>query len=296
MSFMTTGDKVMNVIFYVIVGLFALFCLYPFVLVVITSFTDEMSLLIHGYGLVPHAWSLDAYRFTFATNRIWNAYGVTIFITVVGVTLSMMLTILTAYPLSVRTVKYRNAMAFYVYFTMLFGGGLVSHYILNTRYFNFMDSIWVLIIPGAMGAWNMFLMRNFFRQLPEEFAESAKIDGANDLVILWKIILPLSIPSIATISMFYALSQWNEWFGVLLYIHTQSKFTLQYMIMSIIREVNFAAQIAADFGIIIETGRTLPTVTVRMATLVVAIGPIILVYPFIQKFFVKGLTVGGIKG
>jgi multiple sugar transport system permease protein/putative aldouronate transport system permease protein len=293
---LTTGDKIMYGFFYLFVGAFALFCLYPFLLVVATSFTSEISVALNGYRLIPRDFSLEAYRFAFATNRIWDAYKITIFVTVVGTTMNMIITILTAYPLSVRTLKYRNHLAFYFYFTMLFGGGLVANYILNTRYLGLLNSIWVLILPGLMTTWYMFLMRNFFRAIPTDFAESAKIDGAGEITILWKIILPLSLPSIATISLFYALDQWNTWFAVLLYIHDTRLFTLQYLIMSIIREANFAATIAAETGIVmVETG-PLPQITVRMSTLVLATGPIIFIYPFIQKYFVKGLTVGGIKG
>jgi len=288
------SDLALNGVFYVFITLFALFCLLPFILVVMSSFTDEVVLMQDGFRLFPKKFSTEAYRFVLKTNKIFNAYKVTIFVTVVGTALSLLFTTMMAYPLSAHNVKYRNKMAFFVYFTMLFHGGLVPTYILITRYLQLKNNIWVLIIPALISPWNMFLMRNFFRQLPESFVESAKIDGANDLVILRKIILPISLPSMATIGLFYALAYWNEWFRVLLYIDDSKLFSLQYLIMAILRSISFAADIAQEGGL--TDYSFLPTYSVRMATLVVVIGPIIFVYPFIQKYFIKGLTVGGVKG
>ena len=290
----SSSDRVLEGFFYVFISLFALFCLFPFILVLASSFTDEVVLMQDGFRLFPRLLSLEAYRFVFSTNKIFNAYRVTVFVTIVGTALSLLFTTMLAYPLSASNVKYRNRMAFYVYFTMLFHGGLVPSYILISRYLQLRNNIWVLIIPALISPWNMFLMRNFFRQLPDSFVESAKIDGANDMVILQKIILPISLPSMATIGLFYALAYWNEWFRVLLYIDDSKLFSLQYLIMSILRSATFAADIAQEGGI--TDFSFLPTYGVRMATLVTAIGPIVFVYPFIQKYFVKGLTVGGIKG
>jgi len=288
------SDIILLSSFYVFIFLFAVFCLLPFILVIISSFTDEVVLMQDGFKLIPRKLSTEAYRFIFRTSKIFNAYKVTIFVTVAGTAMSLIFTTMLAYPLSAPNVKYRNRIAFYVYFTMLFQGGLVPSYILITRYLQLKNNIWVLIIPALISPWNMFLMRNFFKQLPESFVESAKIDGANDMLILRKIILPISLPSMATIGLFYALAYWNEWFRALLYIDDSKLFTLQYLIMSILRSASFASDIAQEGGLVDFS--FLPTYSVRMATLVVAIGPIIFVYPFIQKYFVKGLTVGGVKG
>lgn len=290
----SSSDKLLLGVFYIFISVFAAFCLLPFVLVIISSFTDEITLMKNGFTFVPQKWSTEAYRFIFRTNKIFNACKVTIFTTVAGTALSLLFTTMLAYPLSASNVKYRNKMAFYVYFTMLFHGGLVPSYILITRYLHLKNNIWVLIIPAIITPWNMFLMRNFFRQLPESFVESAKIDGANDIVILKDIILPISLPSIATIGLFYALAYWNEWFKVLLYIDDSKLFSLQYLIMAILRSATFASDIAEAGGL--TDYSFLPTYSVRMATLVMAIGPIVFVYPFIQKYFIRGLTVGGVKG
>ena len=179
---------------------------------------------------------------------------------------------------------------------MLFNGGLVATYLLITKTLGIQNTIWVLILPSICNAWNILLMRNFFTGIPDSLAESAKIDGANDIVILIKIILPISLPGIATIGLFYALSYWNEWYKTLLYIdssHSQL-YTLQYLIQRILRQVNYAAnQPAEAVGL---SAMTLPTYAYRMATIVVSTGPIILLYPFLQKYFVQGLTVGAVKG
>ncbi len=287
-------DGSLKVIFYLVTALFSLFCLFPFLLVISSSFTDEVYILKYGYKLLPGKVSLEAYRLILGTNVIYDAYLVTIFITIAGTALSMLFTSALAYAISVKSVKYRNGIAFYVYFTMLFNGGLVPTYILISKYLQMKDNLWVLILPALISPWYMFLMRNFFKSIPDSLAESAKIDGANDIYILLRIILPLSLPAIATISLFYALGYWNEWFKALLYIEKPRLYPLQYIIMYILRNVDFASSIAPEAGI--SSKMLVPAYSTRMATTVVTIGPIIFIYPFIQKYFIKGLTVGAIKG
>jgi multiple sugar transport system permease protein/putative aldouronate transport system permease protein len=286
------GDKALNGVFYLILLVFSLACLFPFLLVITSSFTEEHTLLVNGYSLFPVKWSTAAYQLIFATGTIFDAYKVTIFVTVVGTALSMLLTSATAYSISIKTFRCRNRIAIFMYFTMLFGGGLVPSYLLISKYLNMRDMIWVLIIPVLVSPWNTLLMRNFFNDIPDSLAESAKLDGAGDLCILFKIILPISKPAIATIGLFYALGYWNEWFNAMLYIDNSKLFPLQYLIMTILRNANFASAEGAKAGIALN----IPTYTVRMATIVVTIGPIIFLYPFVQKYFVKGLTIGSIKG
>jgi len=194
----------------------------------------------------------------------------------------------------VKTLKYRNIINFYVYFTMLFGGGLVPSYILITRYLHLDNTIWVYIIPSLVSASNMYMLRNFFNTLPDSLAESARIDGAGEAYILWKIILPLSKPGLATIGLFYALGYWNEWFKATLYITNQKLVTLQYLIMQILRDLDFMTQYAAMMKM--DVAYTPPQYSARMATVVVTIGPIIFLYPFLQKYFIKGMVIGAIKG
>jgi putative aldouronate transport system permease protein len=238
---------------------------------------------------------LDAYKLVLTAGDIPQAYLVTIFTTIAGTVISMCLTCAVAYTMPVKSFKNRGRLALFIYFTMLFSGGLVSSFLLIKKFLYIDNTIWVLILPSLCNAWNILLMRNFFNGIPDSLAESAKIDGANDIKILIKIILPISTPGIATIGLFYALSYWNEWYRCLLYIDSthENLYTLQYLIQRILRQVNYAANLPAESAAL---AGELPTYSFRMATIVVAIGPIILLYPFLQKYFVQGLTVGAVKG
>jgi multiple sugar transport system permease protein/putative aldouronate transport system permease protein len=242
---------------------------------------------------MPREFTTKAYSMVLGDSQIFKAYAVTIGTTVFGTLLSMLLTITMAYPLSLKKVKYRNIITFYVYFTMLFGGGLVPTYLLISKTLNMKNTLMVLVMPVAFVAWNMFLMRNFFASLPAELAESAYIDGANDIQILTKIILPVSVPGIATISLFYALNYWNQWFNAMLYIEKADYYPLQYLLMRMLRSVDSMREMARSTGVSMGD---IPQNSLRMATTVVAIGPVVLLYPFAQKYFTSGLTVGAIKG
>lgn len=287
------GEILFDVVIYGIATLFCIYCLYPFAIILGSSFETESNFATYGFPVIPKDFSLKAYKMVLGDSQIFKAYGVTIFTTVVGTLFSMFLTVTMAYPLSLKKVKFRNVITFFVYFTMLFGGGLVPSYLLISKTLGMKDSIWVLIIPVAFGAWNMFLMRNFFNGIPMELAESAYMDGANDFQILSKIILPVSVPGIATISLFYALGYWNQWFNAMLYMDNADKIPLQYLLMRMLRNVEAMKEMARTTGV--SMGE-IPTNSLRMATTVVAIGPIVLLYPYVQKFFTSGLTVGAIKG
>ena len=287
------SDRLLKGLFYILLAVFAVYCLMPFWSVVASSFSSEASILKNGYMFWPSDFSLEAYKLIFEDNSIYRAYGVTTFITLVGTGMSMVLTSALAYALSVKSVKYRNKIAFYVYFTMLFHGGLVASYLLISKYLDMKDTIWVLIIPSMLSAWNMFLLRNFFASIDESIAESAKIDGANDAYILFRIILPISLPAMATIGLFYALSYWNKWFDAMLYINDKNLYPLQYLIQRIMTNLDYINAISADVNI---PNFIPPALTVRLATTVVTIGPIVFLYPFLQKYFVKGLMVGAVKG
>jgi len=287
------SDRILKGFFYAAILLFSIYCLIPFWSVVASSLTSEASLVKNGYMIWPIDFSLDAYKLIFRDSTIYKSYGVTTFVTVVGTALSMIFTSAMSYTLSVKSVKYRNHMAFYIYFTMLFQGGLVASYLLISKYLDMKDTIWVLIVPGMLSAWNMFLLRNFFASIDESIAESAKIDGANDAYILFKIILPISLPAIATIGLFYALGYWNKWFDAMLYINNKDLFPLQYLIQRIMNNLDYINQVSADVTL---PNFIPPAMTVRLATTVVTIGPIVFLYPFLQKYFVKGLMVGAVKG
>ncbi|MCR5033051.1 MAG: carbohydrate ABC transporter permease [Lachnospiraceae bacterium] len=286
-------DFVFDLVIYLLAAAFCIFCLYPFAIILGSSFETETNFALHGFPVIPKDFTTKAYKMVLGDSQIFKAYGVTIFTTVAGTLLSMFLTITMAYPLSLKKVKYRNIITFFVYFTMLFGGGLVPTYLLISKTLNMKNNLIVLILPVAFIAWNMFLMRNFFAGLPGELAESAYIDGANDLQILVKIILPVSVPGIATISLFYALNYWNQWFNAMLYIEKQDLVPLQYLLMRMLRTVDAMKEMARSTGIAVGD---IPQNSLRMATTVVAIGPVVFLYPFAQKYFTSGLTVGAIKG
>ena len=289
----TASDKSVSIVFYGFITLFSIICLVPFILVVASSFTSEDAILRYGYNMWPREFSLEAYKLMFSTPKMLYAYGVTIFVTVVGTALSMLVSSACAYSLSVKSFYYRNIITFFIYFTMLFSGGLVPTYLWIVKYLTLTDSLWVLILPSLVNPWNVLLLRNFFAGIPESLAESAKIDGANDLVILFKIILPISLPGLATVGLFYALAYWNEWYKAMLYLRTEWKYPLQYIIMQITRNIRFAEELASMGGTVTENP---PAYSSQMATAVITIGPIIFLYPFLQKYFVTGLTVGSVKG
>lgn len=292
---MSKSDRILQGVCVVCVILFCIFCIFPFLYVLGSSFEKETMITQHGFTVIPKQFTTEAYTQLFKDNTVFHAYLTTISTTVIGTLLAMLITIMMAYPLSLKKLKFRNVGTFFVYFTMLFGGGLVPTYILIAKYLNLKDSFWVLILPVMFSGWNMFLMRNFFAGIPIELSESAKIDGANDFITLFKIILPVSKPGIATISMFYALGFWNQWYNAMLYLSSNSRkyFPLQYLIMDLTRSADALKLMAATTGISLVN---LPQNSLKMAMTIVTIGPVILIYPFAQKYFTSGLTVGSIKG
>ncbi len=290
-------DRIVIIFFYIATGIFALFCLLPLWVALMASFTDEMTLVREGYSLWPEKFSTIAYQIVLTgTDSILNAYQITILTTIAGTLLTLILTAAFSYPLTVKSLKYRNNVALFAYATMLFNGGLVPTYILTTKFLHLQNNILVLIIPAALNAYNVFLMRNFFVTIPDALAESAKIDGANDIYIFWKIILPLSKPILATIGLFAAMGYWNEWFKVLLFIDNERLYTLQYLIMKIQTQVDFLQSSLGTKAREALGGGSIPSIGVRMATAMLSIGPIVLLYPFLQKYFMKGITIGAVKG
>lgn len=288
------GNKAIDTFSYLFMAIFSIFCIIPFILIISSSLSDEKSVQLTGFALIPKQFSLLAYEVIFQDNTIFTAYRTTIIFTVVGTILCLIITSAMAYAISVKTFTHRNKIAFFVYFTMLFNGGLIPSYLLISKYLGLSDNILVYIVPALVNPFNMFLLRNFFKQIPDSLAESAKIDGANDIYILFKIILPLAKPALATIGLFYGLGFWNEWFTATLYINDKDLYSLQYLIMKVLREVEFMYQMDYMQGVIVDY--VAPNNTVKMATAVVTVGPIIFVYPFLQKYFIKGLVVGAVKG
>ena len=290
------ADKMVVYTAYLITGLFAILCVTPLWMALCASFSNENALVRDGYSLWINQFDLSSYKIVLSkTGTIYRAYAVTIAMTVIGTCLTVFFTALTAYPLSVRKLRYSSRINFFIYLTMLLNGGLVPNYILITRVLGMKNSFWVLVIPGMLSAYNIFLMKNYFSSLPASLAESAKIDGASDLKIFLQIILPLSKPIIATVALFAAMAYWNKWYEVMLYIEDSNLYTLQYLIMKLQREVDFLKSALGAKALEAMGNITLPSIGIRMATAMLSIGPIVLVYPFLQKYFMKGIMLGSVK-
>jgi putative aldouronate transport system permease protein len=291
---MGADERILKVISVFLITIFAVLCLFPFLLMITSSFMNEKEILSEGYKLFPRKWSLDAYEFLFRNPKnLINAYKVTLTNALLGTTIGLFLMSMAGYVLCRRDFKYRNHIAFFIYFTTLFSGGLIPTYILMVKGLGLKDNIWSMILPGLMNPWFIFLMRNFMKGIPDSLYESASIDGADDFRIYWQIFMPLALPSLATIGLFLALAYWNEWYNAMLYIQTPTKFPLQYFLQRIVTQAN--VQLLVQQGITVNTVE-LPSESIKMATAVIATGPIILVYPFVQKYFVSGLTAGAVKG
>jgi len=282
-----------SAIIYIIILVFSILCLVPFLVILSASFTDEDALVNTGYGLWPQKFSMLAYRIVFSGSfNVFNSYLTTITVTVIGTLASIFLTILLAYPLSRKKYRYRNIINFYLFFTMLFNGGVVPWYILCTRYLSLKNNIPALIIPYLLSAWNVFLLRNFFSTIPDSIEESARIDGAGDYRILFRIFVPLSLPGIATVTLFTTLMYWNDWWLGLMLLNGNKIVPLQLYLIRIIQTIEALRQeINPNMRQI-----KVPSETVRMVICIIAIGPIVFAYPFFQRYFIKGLIVGSIKG
>lgn len=286
-----------NIIFNVIAGLFAFICVFPFLFVAIISFTDESTLALNGYRVFPEKLSVEAYKYIFQTgDQLLRSYGVTIFVTVAGTLISLVLTTLFAYAISRRSFKYRNFFAFFAFFTMLFNGGLVPTYIVATQLLGLKNSIWALILPLLVNAFYIMILRTFFATMvPGAIIESGKIDGAGEFGIFLKLVLPLSLPGIATIALFNTLGYWNDWFNALLYIERADLVPLQSMLMRIESSMQFILQNSQNTSLNMGIIKDMPQDTSRMAMVVLATGPIIFAYPFFQRYFIQGLTIGAVK-
>ncbi|CAM2850990.1 carbohydrate ABC transporter permease [Erysipelothrix tonsillarum] len=290
-SFSKNTDRLFNVI----IGLFALSCIFPFIFVIVVSFTTETALMINGYSLFPKEVSLDGYKFLYDfKGQLLNSFGVTVFITVVGTIVNTTFTSTYAYAISRPNFKYRKFFTKFALLTMLFSAGMIPNYIVMTKLLGLKDTIWALILPMAISPFNIIVMRTFFkRTVPDAIIESARIDGASEFRIFVQIVLPLAVPGIATISLFAALAFWNDWFNALLYINSENLFPLQYLLMKIQSNLDYISQNVGLSGI--NNGIGLPKESARMAMVVLSTLPIAVSYPFFQKYFVSGLTIGGVK-
>lgn len=288
-----------NIIINIMFCLGSLVFILPFVLIVSASFSDEQTLLSEGYKLIPSVFSTEAYKYVFRNpQQLLDSYKVTIIYSIVATVLGVVVMAMLAYPLSRPNYKYKKIATFFIFFTMLFSGGLVPTYIWITRYLHLGDTIWVYILPCLVNAFHVIVIRSFFQGLPQALMESAKIDGASELQTFFKIVMPLSKPVIATISLLTLLSRWNDWNTALIYIKSSNLYSLQYLLQKILREAEFVKNMAESSpvaGVDLDLSN-LPSVTIRFAMCMVAAGPMLIIFPFFQKYFAKGLTVGAVKG
>ena len=287
-------DRIIQLIGYVLIGIFALICVLPFYLIVVASFTDESSLIRNGYPLFFRDFSIESYKLCLKNPMsILIAYANTIGVTLVGTLIAILLATMTGYVLSRKDFPWRNKFSFYFFFTTLFNGGLVPWYIMCVRYLHMKNSYMGLILPLLFSVWNMIIAKTFMNGIPAAISESAKMDGANDMVIFVKLILPLSKPLIETLGLFSALAYWNDWYNCMLYITNENMFNLQYYLQRLLGSAEALRIVAEKSGIALPS---IPLESMKMAMTVIATGPIVLLYPFVQRYFVKGLTIGAVKG
>lgn len=279
---------------------FILLCgisIYPVLMVIGASFTSENILIKYGYHVIPKEFSIDAYKYIFTTSSsVGRAYINTIIVTASSVVIGVLSTAMYAYVISRKDFKHRNLFSFISFFTMLFSGGLVASYLINVKVFTLSNSIWALILPGCVGAWNIMVLKSFFASsIPFEIIESGKIDGASELTIFFKLVLPISLPGIATIALFITMAKWNDWMGPMLYVTEDSLYTVSFLLQNMLTNIEALSKVGADVGATTVV-QQLPSEGARMALCMVAIGPMLVIYPFFQKYFIQGMTVGAVKG
>jgi putative aldouronate transport system permease protein len=282
---------------HLIVGVVCALFLLPMLMVISISFTPEALIRVNGFSLLPASFTLDAYKYIFIQPiTIIRAYGVSITVTVCGTAIGLSCTSALAYVISRKDFAYRQLIMMFVFITMLFSGGLAASYIWVARALHFKDTIFALILPGAMAGWNVILMRGFFGGLPPSIIESAKIDGASELKTFIRVVLPVSTPGLATVGLFIALNYWNDWFSSLLYINdAKNLYSLQFMLYRILKQIDTLKNLATLVpGLKVDAN--LPSLSARMAMCIVAAGPMLVAFASLQKYFVTGITLGSVKG
>ena len=296
-----TESKSFNRVATIILTILVIIAMLPILLIVIASFSAESSLIRNGYTYWPEQWSLDAYYYMVKQSiMILRSYGVSFLVTFVGTALSVIITTMLAYPMSRKSFKYRNALAFFVFFTMLFNGGIVPSYIMWTKFFHIKNTIWALIIPNYLvSAFNVILVKNYYQNsVPDSLIEAAQLDGASELKIFFKVMLPLAVPTVATISLFTGICYWNDWTNGLYYLsgnQGQKLYSIQNLLNQMITDIQYLAsgKVAGNIGA--EVAK-LPTTSIRMAIAFIAMLPLFIIYPFLQKYFAEGITLGAVKG
>jgi putative aldouronate transport system permease protein len=291
----SVSERLVRIVGYGFIGAFALACVLPFVLVLGTSLTSERSIQSNGFNFWPKDFTVFAYRIVFENpNLVVGAYFVTIALTVIGTVIGLFLVAMTGYALQRPDFPYRNRISFYIYFTTLFSGGLVPFYLLMTQYLSLKNNYLSVLLPGLLTPFLIIMMKAFVQSIPHAITESAKIDGAGDFTIFRKLILPMTTPALATIGLFIALGYWNEWYNAMLFLTSDVEYRpLQLFLYNVITRADFIRNSSAASNVPL---RDMPLESMKMATAIVATGPVILFYPFVQRYFIKGLTVGAVKG
>lgn len=282
----------LGILNHLLIVLLALICILPMILVLSISLSSDHAIRLYGYQLIPREFSVEAYRLIFRGNSsVFQGYAVSLSVTFLGTFIATFITASAAYALVNRNVRYRDALAFFFFIPMVFSGGLVPWYLM-CRNLGLVNNFFALLVPSLIfSPFNMFLCRNFMRTIPDSLMESAKLDGARDFRIAFTIYFPLSTPVIATVALFYGIAYWNDWFNAIMLVNNQKLYPLQYMLMKIQSEIESLRRIQPGVPV-----RNLPGESLKMATCILTVGPIIFLYPYLQKYFVKGLVIGGVKG
>ena len=290
-----TKHRIQHFVINAVFILLSICCVLPLLLILAASFTSERSLAINGYRFIPEELSFTAFTYIFKSpKQILTSYGVTIFVTVVGTFFSVIFTGMLAYTIARKDFKLSRILSFLVFFTLLFSGGMVPSYIMISKYYHLKDTVWAMMLPYIIMPWHVFLMKGFFVDIPVSLVEAAKIDGSSEVNTFFKIIIPISKPAFATIGLFCAFTYWNDWWLSMLYIDNPNLTSLQYYLYRIMNNIQFLSSSIQAGNIGIDVGN-LPSETARMALCLVAAGPMLIIFPFFQKYFVKGLTVGAVK-
>ncbi len=290
-----TKHRIQHFVINAVFILLSICCVLPLLLILAASFTSERSLAINGYRFIPEELSFTAFPYIFKSpKQILTSYGVTIFVTVVGTFFSVIFTGMLAYTIARKDFKLSRILSFLVFFTLLFSGGMVPSYIMISKYYHLKDTVWAMMLPYIIMPWHVFLMKGFFADIPVSLVEAAKIDGSSEVNTFFKIIIPISKPAFATIGLFCAFTYWNDWWLSMLYIDNPDLTSLQYYLYRIMNNIQFLSSSIQAGNIGIDVGN-LPSETARMALCLVAAGPMLIIFPFFQKYFVKGLTVGAVK-
>lgn len=289
----------LNIIGYLSCGLIALFCLIPFLMILSGSFSSEAAIIKNGFSLLPQDFSLEAYKTVFREPMVvLRAYGNTICLTIAGTAIGLILQTMTAYVLARKDFEWRNYFSFFFYFTTLFSGGLVPYYILMSNTLNLRDSYLALLLPLIFSVYNLLIMKSYIIAIPDSLIDAAKIDGCGEGRTLFKVVIPLIKPALATVGLFIALAYWNDWYNAMLYIKSGDKYPLQYFLYQQVNNIEAYKKLISNNTVSssVISAMSLPTQTLKLALTIVVTGPIILAYPLVQKYFVQGITIGAVKG